>query len=108
MSRRGRSDVRWLGGMGHHLFWALVARRDYRPSIAELFLATFGAWVTIIQGVIFVIGCFDVPQNGRGGGGGGGVGIVGVLAAGFKRAPLIKTGGSNLQLRIPCFKFQGG
>jgi len=38
------------------------------------YLATFGAWVTIIQGVIFVIGVLMFRE-----------GIVGVLARWFKR-----------------------
>ena len=76
------TDVHWsmsgevvlmtlLGGMGT-IFGPLVGAGIIVTM--QNYLATFGAWVTIIQGVIFVIGVLMFRE-----------GIVGVLARWFKR-----------------------
>ena len=76
------TDVHWsmsgevvlmtlLGGMGT-IFGPLVGAGLIVTM--QNYLATFGAWVTIIQGVIFVIGVLMFRE-----------GIVGVLARWFKK-----------------------
>ena len=76
------TDVHWsmsgevvlmtlLGGMGT-IFGPLVGAAMIVTM--QNYLATFGAWVTIIQGVIFVIGVLMFRE-----------GIVGVLSRWFKR-----------------------
>tara|TARA_R110002124_G_scaffold228417_1_gene393770 strand:- start:541 stop:1518 length:978 start_codon:yes stop_codon:yes gene_type:complete len=76
------TDVHWsmsgevvlmtlLGGMGT-IFGPLVGAGIIVTM--QNYLATFGAWVTVIQGVIFVIGVLLFRE-----------GIVGVLAKWFKR-----------------------